>query len=62
MNECTFITRVIQIQVRVEEPEEHLIIQSWFVAFLLYDENKSYINLVHAQKPKKSLVTIQRGQ
>ena len=62
--EWTFITRVIQIQVCVEE---HLIIRSWFVLLLLCDENKSYINLMHAQnmshsKPKKSLVTIQRGQ
>ena len=64
LNECTFITRVIQIQVRVEE---HLIIRSWFAVLLLCDENKSYINPMHAQnmsrpKPKKSLVTIQRGQ
>ena len=45
-NECTFITRVIQIQARVEE---HLIIRSWLVVLLLCDENKSYINLMHAQ-------------
>ena len=43
--ECTFITRVIQIQVRVEE---HLIIRSWFVVLLLCDKTKSYINLMHA--------------
>ena len=47
------ITRVIQIQV-------------WFVVLLLCDENMFYINLMHPQnmsrsKPKKSLVTIQRG-
>ena len=47
---------VIQIQVRVEE---HLIIPSWFVVLLLCDENKSYIDLLHAQnmsrsKPKKT--------
>ena len=58
------MTRVLQIQVRVEE---HLIIRSWFVVLLLCDEKKSYINLMHAQnmsrsKPKKSLITIQRGQ
>ena len=57
LNECTFITRVIQILVRVEE---YLIIRSWFVVLLLCDENKSYINLMHAEnmsrsKPKKSL-------
>ena len=53
----------MQIQVRVEE---HLIIRSWFVVLLLCGENIFYINLMHAQnmsrsKPKKSLVTIQRG-
>ena len=53
----------MQIQVRVEE---HLIIRSWFVVVLLCGENIFYINLMHAQnmsrsKPKKSLVTIQRG-
>ena len=46
-------------QVRVEE---HLIIRSWFVVLLLCDEYKSYINLMHALKPKKLLVTVQRGQ
>ena len=53
----------MQIQERVEE---HLIIRSWFAVLLLCDENIFYVNLMHAQnmshsKPKKSLVTIQRG-
>ena len=64
MNECTFVlTRVIQIQVRVEE---HLIIRSWFVVLLLCDEIIIYINLLHAQnmprsKRNKSLVTSKEG-
>ena len=45
------MTRVMQIQARVEE---HFIIRSWFVVLLLCDENKSYINLMHAQNMSRS--------
>jgi len=41
--------------------EEHLIIRSWFVVLLLRDENKSYINLMYAQKPKKSFSQSKEG-
>ena len=44
------MTRVIQIQLRVEE---RLIIRSWFVVLLICDENKSSINLTYAQNQRR---------